>query len=264
MKSDSRLGFAKRTVRCPLPFEKRALQSALRRVSRDTLRCHVQAAIHIGLDAARYACDVPDRIALIRSGAVAIEIERNHRVAVGIGNEQNLAVGRDRDAVGPRLPLRENVEIAFGRDMPDAVEVEFAVVVRAAKRGIGEVHMPVFAHHNVIRRVEFLALEALGHGLDLSLQVEPRDAPVFRFAHVQTPLRIVRKPGYPSIVVSQNRWTRVGADLENRSLPHIRDREKTHVRPGKPVDKSQMFSDLLRLVVERILQGKRSSQGLAS
>src|SRR5580700_10908064 len=57
---------------------------------------------------------------------------------------------------------------------------------------------------------------------------------------------------------------RVFTQLENLSLTHIRDGEKSHVRPGKPVDKSQVLSDLLRLVVERILQSNGASQGLTS
>ena len=142
-------------------------------------------------------------VALIAGRSGAIEIESHHRVPVGIAHVKHLAIGRERDAIGPRLPLRDNFQIAFRRDVPDAVKIEIAAIVRAAESRIGEINVAVSANHNVVRRVEFLALIALGQRFDFALQVQPRHAAGLRFADVQTPLQIVGEAGSAAIVVSQ-------------------------------------------------------------
>ncbi len=90
--------------------------------------------------------------------AIAIEIEGDDGVTVGIGHVKQLAIGRKRDAVGARLPLRHHFDDRLRRDVPDAVEIEFAVIVRAAEGRIGEIDVPVSANHNIVRRIEFLSL----------------------------------------------------------------------------------------------------------
>ena len=74
--------------------------------------------------------------------------------------------------------------------MKDAVEVELARVHGAAERGVGEVDLAIMAHHDVIGRVEPLALPTRGEHFDLAFLIGPGDAARMPFAGVEPALRI--------------------------------------------------------------------------
>ena len=124
--------------------------------------------------------------------------------------------------------------------MPDAVEIKVAAIVRAAECRIGEIHVAVFANHNVVRRVEFLSLIVLGERLDLALQIQSRHPASFRFADVQTPLQVIGKAGCAAVVVSQYLRMRIGIEPEDLALADIGDGQKSGARPRESVHELQI------------------------
>src|SRR5579875_3648017 len=58
----------------------------------------------------------------------------------------------------------------------DSVKIQFARVHCVPECRVCEVHVPVVANHNVVRRVEPLAFPLCGEHLDSALSVRSRDA----------------------------------------------------------------------------------------
>lgn len=154
------IALAKRAVRCILAFEQRPLELAISRINGNSFRSHIKASIDIRADSTRNTFDVFDGVARIAGAPGAIQIERYHSMAIGIAYIKQLSIRRYGNSIGPCLPLRENVQLPFRSDVPDAIEVEIAPVVGAAESRVGEIDMPVFANRNIVRRVELFPCQA--------------------------------------------------------------------------------------------------------
>ena len=95
---------------------------------------------------------------------------------VGVGDVQHAAVRRKRNSVRPARGLRDQLHGAFRRNVIHAVEIQLAAIGLIAERRIGEVDVPVAAHHDVVRRVQPLAFPLVGQHLDFALLVGARHA----------------------------------------------------------------------------------------
>ena len=102
----------------------------------------------------------------VADAAARVDVVGHPDRARGIGHRdvQRLAVGRERQAVRERQRLVEHVDAAAGARAVDAAPRDLAlrillVTLEAVDR-IGEVDVAVRAHHQIVRAVEALAVEA--------------------------------------------------------------------------------------------------------
>ena len=119
-------------------------------------------------------------------------------VLVGVGDVENVLVGREGDAVGPRLVADQQVELAVGAQAVDAVEVELAqrrlLQALQAVRRVGEVERPVGTVGGVVRAVEPAPFEAVDQHRPAAVGLDPRDAAVAVLADDEPALGVERQP----------------------------------------------------------------------
>ncbi len=154
-------------------------------------RGHVQIPFFVGAQAVGHAGDFIHHDAFFRRDAFAVEIVGAHAAVIGIRNVERAAVGGERDAVGARLPFRDDFQFAFGRDVVDAVEIQLAGILLRSERGVREINMPIAPHHDVVGRVESLAFEARRQHFDLAVLQSAGYAAFAEFAGVEAALRVV-------------------------------------------------------------------------
>ena len=133
-------------------------------------------------------------------GAVLAEVvgHPDLLVLVGVGDVENVLVGREGDAVGAALVLDQQLELAVGAQAVDAVEVELAerrlLEALEAVRRVGEVERAVGAEDSVVGAVEAAPFEAVDDHRAGAVLLEPRDAAVAVLADDQTPLGVEGQP----------------------------------------------------------------------
>ena len=119
-------------------------------------------------------------------------------VLVGVGDVQQVLLGRERDAVGPGLVPDEQLQLAVRVQPVDAVEVELAQrrllqPVEAVRR-VGEVERSIAGVHQIVGAVEPAPLVVVGQHRTGAVFFEPRDAPVAVFGNDQPSLAVERQP----------------------------------------------------------------------
>ncbi len=126
----------------------------------------------------------------MRRLAVLIDVEQADQARVGIGDVQQLSIGRKCDAVGPRLPFRDRLQIALWREVIDAEEIQLAAVLLIAEGRVGEINMPVPPDDDIVGRVQPLAFEFRRQHFGCAVLRRPDHAAGAKLAGVQTALRV--------------------------------------------------------------------------
>ena len=93
--------------------------------------------------------------------------------------------------LGRVFHLATSFQFAFGRDVKDAVKIQFAGILLRAEGGVREIDMTVAAHNNVVGRVESLAFEARRQHFDFAVLQGARHAALAEFAGVQAAFGVV-------------------------------------------------------------------------
>ena len=178
-----------------------------------------------------------------------IHIVGAHVALVGIGDVQNTPVGRKRNAVRPAGWLGDYRHLTLRSDVIHAVEIQLARIGLVAESRIGEVDVAVFAHYDVVGRVQTLAFPLIGQHFDLALLVGAGHAPGEALAGVEPALRI------ESVAVGAVGWIAeygvalAGDELQNLVAWDIAEQQIAFARPGRSFREAKSVRNLFNLNV---------------
>src|SRR5437762_12190929 len=139
--------------------------------------------------------------------------------------------------------------------MKDSIKIQLTLVKRS-KQGIGEVDLTVAPDHDVVGRIESLALEFVHQYLNLSFAIGSGDAPRFVLAGVQAPLAIHRVPVGTVGILPIDFRRPPGDVFVEPVLAIVAKDQKALARPDRSLAAREALGDWFYLQVREILSGQ--------
>ena len=174
---------------------------------------------------------------------------------------QRLFVGREGQAVGQLEVVHEQVHRTVGIDAVDAVVrllLALGQVAQAVWR-IGKEHLAVGSHHDVVGRVEPLALERVGQRLHVAVRIDARHAASRVLAGDQVAFEVERQAvGVPGGIAERGDLGtfRQGSVAHGSAVRDIREQQVV-AAPHRAFSKGKPAGDTLQHAQQSAEEGIR-------
>lgn len=221
----------------------------------------VEVALLVGAEAVGDALDAGDEDAGVGGVAGAVEVEDADGAFVGGVDVEEAAVGGEGDAVGAGVHAGDDVQIAAGGEVEDAVEGEFAGIFLGAVGGVGEVDVVVAADGDVVGGIEALALEAFGEDFDFAIGGGAGDAAVGAFAGVEAAAGVEGVAvGAAGVFTEDGGGALGGGELEDPVGGDVREEEEL-AGPGGAFGEAIVGGDAFDAEFGEVLGGEEEGEG---